>query len=1045
MPLRVIRASAGSGKTYALAMFFLRILLRPAREGHAQNPAAILATTFTRAAAGEILDRIVRQLAAAVLSDDERAKVSEHIGSPVSREECSRALRTLGLSLDRLGVSTMDAFFQQTAKAFAAEMGLAPDWQPAVDESADELNRATLRALLTRAEPESLANALWTYKQNTGSSIHNALTELSKTLDELTVPAGDTAGFARPARRKWTPADLDAAREFLTDSAGWIPKTAKGKPDGRWEKAVDKLRAELEPGGDVTAVLENGFALKILERSDYFRVAIPPALCDALAPVLRIAISALKEQHQARLRALAWLAHHYRVARDEAVFQSAAYTFDDVSRILAAHTIRSDDLYFRLGTKFEHVLFDEFQDTSRRQFNFFRPLVEEIGASGGYALVVGDEKQAIYGWRGGDRELMRKPLEEIGALIDNDPAPQLHRSFRSSPAILNAVNRTFKTLLGDWLPDSDDADAIHAAGCEWMEGFADHEAAECVANLEGCVQMHEVPAPDPEEDGDGPFIGHALGILGAHLAADPGRKVAILLRKNKLMPRIIAEIRGRFPDVDVSGEGGNPLTDSRAVELILSLLTWLDHPSHTAARYHVLTSPVREVFGVPASIPASGKPLPGESRHLRNLRRELMNRGFAAVIRAWVRAEEFRHHCTAHDHLRCEQLIEVARDFDRRGPARPSEFVAHIRTRRVERPGGSAIRVMSIHASKGLEFEAVILLDLDARKSHGGDAAAMQVDGAWHVVPPRKKAALLDLEHVRDAKVRRDFSEELSVLYVGMTRARSFLDIVLREDTTAPIGTLLRTALRPEPGSVAEQHGGLSARDCDAASGRGRSDLRPPDPGIAGQEIAIVPLAGPAPGGLRPAHATPSGREDEGTVLVSRILKPSNRSAMRRGELIHAWLSQIAWIEHGLPSPASLLSTTGPLWAHLAKADATALAAGILAQINDAATDLHRALSRTLFAATTDIELWTERRFAVIDDGGGLLTGCFDRVVIWRDPAGKALRAHILDFKTDGFRDAAERRLVEDRYRPQLAAYTEALRKLLPAAEIESSLCFIAL
>ena len=77
MPLAVIRASAGSGKTYQLAVSFIRILLQGEIKGTPQNPAAILATTFTRAAAGEILDRVLRLLAEAALSEERRKKPRE--------------------------------------------------------------------------------------------------------------------------------------------------------------------------------------------------------------------------------------------------------------------------------------------------------------------------------------------------------------------------------------------------------------------------------------------------------------------------------------------------------------------------------------------------------------------------------------------------------------------------------------------------------------------------------------------------------------------------------------------------------------------------------------------------------------------------------------------------------------------------------------------------------------------------------------------------------------------------------------------------------
>ncbi|MEO6739508.1 MAG: UvrD-helicase domain-containing protein, partial [Chthoniobacteraceae bacterium] len=131
MPLTVIRASAGSGKTFQLAMSFIRILLQGELAGQPQNPSAILATTFTRAAAGEILDRVLRLVAEAVQSKKRREFLSSQLGLPLSAAHSARLLAALVAHVDRLAISTMDAFFGQIAKAFSSDLGFAPDWSMA--------------------------------------------------------------------------------------------------------------------------------------------------------------------------------------------------------------------------------------------------------------------------------------------------------------------------------------------------------------------------------------------------------------------------------------------------------------------------------------------------------------------------------------------------------------------------------------------------------------------------------------------------------------------------------------------------------------------------------------------------------------------------------------------------------------------------------------------------------------------------------------------------------------------------------------------------
>ena len=1049
MPLAVIRASAGSGKTYQLAVSFIRILLKAELEGQPQDPAAILATTFTRAAAGEILDRVLRLLAEAVLSKKNRAPLAGQIALPLTQSHCERLLACLAGRLDRLAVSTMDAFFAQIAKAFAGELGLAPNWQMAVDEGEADLLRQTLHAVLDQAELTSLMEALWTFRRSVGSSVQETLGKLAIVLNGVEAAEESDGPFVRPAIRRWREAEVAAAMRLLIEHDDWIPRTKDRTPSKQWTKPVEALRASIEPGNDVLELLATTLAGRIFSGGDYQRTAIPPALCDAIAPLIATACAALREQHFARAAALAWLARHYHECRRKTAFATGSYTFGDVAAIVARHAMNAGELHFRLGTKFEHVLFDEFQDTSRLQFGFFRPLIEEIGGVGGTVLVVGDEKQAIYGWRGGDRELMHGPLRELGEQMGEVPAQPLNRSFRSSPAVLNAVNRTFQTLATPWL-DANDADEkiLLEAGAEWSAGFATHEPAERVRKLQGNVRRFEfAPPDDDDEDKNRPLISKALEIVSGHLEQDPKRKIALLLRRRKLMPQLIAEIRRAHPEVDVSGEGGNPLTDSRAVELILALLTCLDHPGHTAARHLVLASPVAIAFGFPTTIRADDKQRLPEWHIFRDLRRSLMDRGCAAVMREWIRHPAFATHCNDHDLLRCEQLLDVAREFDARGAVRPSELVAHVRTRRVERPGGSGVRVMTIHASKGLEFEAVILLELDAAQGGGSEPSLGIFEGKLQVVPSKKHAGFLGMEAMLETQARQDFMEELSVLYVGMTRARSFLDIVLRENSKASPARLLRHALQVDAERSVEQFSGITMRECDEASGRA-TQAPVADPGIATAPPGdhVRGDAPTFPG--RATHATPSSREEGGIARVANILKRDRRAAMQRGELIHAWLRQISWIEDGLPDAESLMNSTAELAAGLDRAEVASWVQRLMAEAKKSGTDLHRALTKPRVANGETIELWRERAFAVPRNSQGrpeILSGAFDRATLWRDANGKPLRAQIVDFKTDRFSSAEERAAIEARYAPQLAAYGEAIALLCPGldrASVETTLVF---
>jgi hypothetical protein len=272
-----------------------------------------------------------------------------------------------------------------------------------------------------------------------------------------------------------------------------------------------------------------------------------------------------------------------------------------------------------------------------------------------------------------------------------------------------------------------------------------------------------------------------------------------------------------------------------------------------------------------------------------------------------------------------------------------------------------------------------------------------------------------------------------------MTRARSFLDIVLRENSKAPLAGLLRGALGVKPWVF----DGIPMRECDDASGKNVPQL--PDPGIAVTPVRDAGDVAPAVPKGRATYVTPSSREEGGEVRVTSILAPSNRAAMQRGELIHAWLAQVAWIEDGLPDAGTLLESAADIATDMSREELEDLAEGLLGEMRDSGSALHACLSRPAEVP----ELWRERRFAVVHEtaeGPELLSGSFDRVLLWHDAKGRACRAQIIDFKTDRFSNPEERAKVESRYEPQLAAYRKALGILRPdlnARSILASLVFV--
>ena len=122
LPHLVVRASAGAGKTYQLTTRYLQLLAR------GESMQQVLATTFTRKAAGEVLARVLGRLARSCVHDASREVLSAALGrGALSRRDCIAMLRTLTDGLNRLSVGTIDGFFNRAARAMALELGLPPD------------------------------------------------------------------------------------------------------------------------------------------------------------------------------------------------------------------------------------------------------------------------------------------------------------------------------------------------------------------------------------------------------------------------------------------------------------------------------------------------------------------------------------------------------------------------------------------------------------------------------------------------------------------------------------------------------------------------------------------------------------------------------------------------------------------------------------------------------------------------------------------------------------------------------------------------------
>lgn len=464
--LKILKASAGSGKTYNLAREYIRLLVASPRPDAYRH---VLAVTFTNKATDEMKRRILSELSL-LAREPERSPYKDYfVPSLLPDLETLRKRARTQLSgilhdYSSFAVSTIDRFFQQTLRAFSREIGQFSSYQVQLDHEAlveegvdrvlDDLTEEdrTLLDWLTKGVKAHLENG-------GGLSLDGELKKVGKSLQAY--PGADLP-FSRErlealharctALRKDFPLRVEAAAQkvldvlsrcgvepgqtnyhFLTALYNYVPADpssvvkdlspaflAKAKDSSKWfSKAKDHLRVQLE--GVLDGPLNDFCALFGTPYKEYMTA----------------------RELQGQLYSLG-VAGELREALVRIQKERNVLSLEDSNTILHGIIDGSDApfVYEKLGVRFEDFLLDEFQDTSRIQWDNFSPLLHNSEASGFDSLVVGDVKQSIYRWRGSDWKLLG------GALQEEFPARQtqvsaLDSNFRTCRAIVSFNNDFF--------------------------------------------------------------------------------------------------------------------------------------------------------------------------------------------------------------------------------------------------------------------------------------------------------------------------------------------------------------------------------------------------------------------------------------------------------------------------------------------------------------------------------------------------------------------------------------------------------------------------
>lgn len=824
-PLIVYKASAGSGKTFTLATEYIKLLVV-----NPQNYRTILAVTFTNKATEEMKMRILSQLYGIwkELPDSESytRKVQQETGLslPVVRERAGEALHLLLHNYNSFRVQTIDAFFQSVLRNLARELdltanlrvGLSGDQveEMAVDLLIDNLKHtdAILQWLLHYIMESLSDNKSWSTDDEKRTSFVREIKNFGKTIfrdyykehrAELNKKMAEEGFFDHYTQVLRQIRD-DAKERMLTIAATYFDtleqegfSVADMKSNTR---GVSGYFMKIKNGVFDNSIL-NTTAVKAMEapenwyKKDHPRAEELHLLADqVLIPMLRYAEVEREKQWKLYQSAHLTLSHLNNIRLLSSIEQKVKDINNEANVFLLGNTqhllhslIQDSDAPFvfeKIGAQLHHIMIDEFQDTSTVQWQNFKVLMLEcMSHVGSENLIVGDVKQSVYRWRSGDWRLLNHIEQQFPQeMMEVRP---LQTNYRSERNIILFNNHFFSAAIRqehDALQEQNTigAELLRNAYADVSQQIPDHR------DSKGYVDIRLLPAIDYRERTLELLKEHIVTLLGCGI---PQNKIAILVRTNDTITLIANYFSEHLPEVSIVSDEAFRLDASVSVQLLINALFLLTHPTDSLTKANIIKSYHQDVLCdnlsdadlLIKSVHADHLLPESYIKHFEEL---LMLPLYELVEQLYMIFELHRlkdqsaYLCAFYD---C--LMEFTRDNSTDIDAFIETWEQELHKKTIQSDELNGIRVLTIHKSKGLEFDNVLLPFCDWRLE--------RVDTIWcepqeepfsqlPVVPVDYSQKMLGTIYEKDYQNEhlQLTVDNLNLLYVAFTRACKNLFVI---------------------------------------------------------------------------------------------------------------------------------------------------------------------------------------------------------------------------------------------------------------------------
>ena len=835
--LTVYKASAGSGKTFTLATEYIKLLV--------MNPMSyrtILAVTFTNKATEEMKMRILSQLYGIWKLLPDSTDYLDHIveatglSVPQVSRQAGEALHQLLHNYSYFRVETIDTFFQSVLRNLARELDLTAnlriglnDYQveeQAVDQLIDSLTHTDvmlqwiLKYIMETISDDHSWNIIGQVKQFGRTIFRDYYKEKSGKLNELINQKDFLNSYMSQLRQIRSDA-LQHTKEigdhfFDTLAAEGLSDTdlSYGKTGvaSFFRKLQNGIFDESIIGSRVTDCLEDAskWCTKKHNRADFIQ-----ALADAtLIPILQQAIAEQPRQWKLYMSADLTLRHLNQLRLLGSIEQKVREMNEEANRFLLSDTqqllhslIKDSDspfIFEKIGTRLEHIMIDEFQDTSTVQWQNFKVLLQEcMSHVDTENLIVGDVKQSIYRWRSGDWRLLNAIDQEFPHADDMMDILPLATNYRSERHIIEFNNAFFTEAAKQ---EYESQREQFPAGAEQLRHAYEDVTQQVPEKRQqkGLVHIRLLPQKDYKTETLSQ-LADTVSMLLSH-GVKP-REIAILVRTNSVIPVIADYVNVQIPDVPIISDEAFRLDASVSVCLLIQALHLLTHPDDQLTKATLAKLYQRSVLGndvAESELFIKDRPLDDllpddflqQGPSLLHLPLYELAERLYKIFQLERLKDESAYVCAFYDQLN-KFTLDDSTDID----AFVLEWEETICSKTIQSVATDGIRILSIHKSKGLEFDNVIIPYCDWKLEHNDILFCQPQETPFNALPiapidnngKQMMGTIYEQDYLNEHL--QTTVDNLNLLYVAFTRASRNLFVLGRRDAKNSRSALIETVL----------------------------------------------------------------------------------------------------------------------------------------------------------------------------------------------------------------------------------------------------------